>query len=101
MNYFYDSTFRGCQIFGQRLKSLRESKGLTQKGLADLAGLSQKGVSQWENGERIPGWDAVLKLCQALGVDCNAFGKLDDTPNEKPAPKAGRGRPKKKADGEK
>ena len=85
-------------MFGNRLKKLREAKGWSQKQLADAAGLSQKGVSHWENNERTPAWDAVLKLCKALGVTCEAFGDLDDleaAAEEPPAEKAGRGRPPK------
>jgi transcriptional regulator with XRE-family HTH domain len=81
-------------MFGLKLKELREAKGWSQKKLADESGTSQKGISNWENGERVPAWDAVLKLAKALGVDCTAFGGLDE-PTEEPPAKAKPGRPKK------
>ncbi|QEL19935.1 helix-turn-helix domain-containing protein [Limnoglobus roseus] len=86
-------------MFGSKLKELREAKGWSQKRLAEVTGLSQNGISHWENDERIPSWDAVLKLSKALGVECNVFGNLDDV--ELPAdplavdPQKKRGRPKK------
>lgn len=59
--------------FADRLKALREKKGLTQKALANLAGLSLKAVSHWEQGLREPSWSNVQALADALGVDCRAF----------------------------
>jgi transcriptional regulator with XRE-family HTH domain len=77
--------------FGLRLKELRTRAGLTQPELAERAGLSKAGIADWEQGRRKPSWEVVLKLADALGVDCSAF-------HEAPAPvkPAGRGRPKRK-----
>jgi len=60
-------------MFSSKLKELRESKGLSQKQLAEIAGLSQRAVSHWEQGLRSPSWDAVLALADALGVSCEVF----------------------------
>jgi transcriptional regulator with XRE-family HTH domain len=59
--------------FGQRLKELRESRGLTQGELAELAGMNRFGVAKLEQGVREPHWPTVLALCAALKVDCRAF----------------------------
>lgn len=81
-------------MFGARLKQLREQRGLSQKQLADVAGLSQRAVSHWEQGLRQPTWDAVQALCDALGVDCEAFReeRSDTETIQSPRP---RGRPRK------
>lgn len=75
---------------GQRVRELREGKGLTREQLADAAGVSVRAVIQWEIGVREPGWFNILALCEALGVDCRAFVK---PPSE--VPPARRGRPPK------
>ena len=36
--------------FSQRLKALRQRRGLTQQELADRLGVSNKSVSRWESG---------------------------------------------------
>ncbi|MHB1424537.1 MAG: helix-turn-helix domain-containing protein [Gemmataceae bacterium] len=76
--------------FGQRLRELREAKGMSRKQLAESMELSERAVIQWELGEREPGWFNVLALCTALGVECTA---LTIEPKDAPAPE--RGRPRK------
>ena len=75
------------RAFAARLKELREAAGLSQKELAEKSGLSQKGISNWEQGIREPGWLAVLKLAEALGVNCLAF---QEEPESVPEPRRGR-----------
>lgn len=38
-----------------------------------MAGLSRQAISKIENGEREPGWNTVLLLASALGVEVTAF----------------------------
>jgi transcriptional regulator with XRE-family HTH domain len=75
---------------GQRIRELREGKGLTREQLADAACVSLRAVVQWELGEREPGWFNILALCQALGVDCQAFAQAPSM-----LPESRRGRPRK------
>lgn len=63
--------------FGQRLKTLRKSKGITQEELADRLELSIMTVRRWEWGERTPRVDDIKKLALALGVSDSDL--LDDT----------------------
>jgi transcriptional regulator with XRE-family HTH domain len=82
-------------LFGRRLKELREQAGLTQPQLAERANLSKAGIADLEQGRREPAWSTVQALCAALGVSCEAF-------NQPPAerPDAGPGRPTKHPTGE-
>lgn len=80
------------RTFAAQLRSLREGKGWSQRQLSDASGASQKAISQWENGERVPAFDAVQALCKALGVSCSEF---DDCTYDAPKKTRGRGRPKK------
>jgi DNA-binding XRE family transcriptional regulator len=59
--------------FAIRLKSLRETRKLTQTQLAEKAGLSVQAISALENGTRAPTWDTVRRLAVAIEVDETAF----------------------------
>jgi transcriptional regulator with XRE-family HTH domain len=51
-----------------RLKKLRETKGLNQQGLAMKLGLSQSTISFYETGERKPDLEALIQLADFFGV---------------------------------
>ena len=66
------------ETFGQRLKKLREEKGLTQAALAEriIAGghyLSRVQIARLETDMHQPAWETVQNIAAALGVDCTAF----------------------------
>ncbi|HYD23919.1 MAG TPA: helix-turn-helix transcriptional regulator [Croceibacterium sp.] len=56
-----------AERLGNRLRELREAKGLTQAQLADLIGVSRKTVNTVENGVFTPSTVVALKLAGALG----------------------------------
>jgi transcriptional regulator with XRE-family HTH domain len=51
-----------------RLKTLRESKGLTQEQLAKRAGISRAYLARLETGRHDPHLSRLRKLAKALGV---------------------------------
>jgi len=57
-------------VNGNKIKYIRESKGLTQLYVATFLGVTTDTVSRWENG-RYPTvkWENVEKLAEALAVD--------------------------------
>jgi len=59
--------------FGKHLRRIRESKGLTQEGLADLAGMHFTYIGQIERGKRNPSLINLERLAKALKIDA---GKL-------------------------
>src|SRR5215210_1702072 len=79
--------------FGERLRRLRETAGLTQEELASRAGLTAKAVSALERGERKrPYPHTVRSLAEALELSerertllTEAVPSRDGTP---PAPEA-------------
>jgi transcriptional regulator with XRE-family HTH domain len=97
--------------FAGRLKELREAAGLSRAELADKAGLKIGGIRDIEQGLRMPYFDTVIALAEALGVDCLAFLQEPSTPfaeaqrgrpakanaDAEPVTKRPRGRPKKDA----
>ena len=50
-----------------RLRALREARGLTQAQLASAIGVSRKTVNTVENGVFVPSTIIALKLAAALG----------------------------------
>ncbi len=54
--------------FNERLKKMREDKGLTQVQLADLSGISSRMIQKYECGVSRPRYDAAEKLANALNA---------------------------------
>lgn len=54
--------------FNERLKNLREKKGLTQAQLSELAGISSRMIQKYECGASRPRFDAAERLASALEV---------------------------------
>ena len=51
-----------------RLKELRESRGMTQREVAEAVHVTKGAVCQWENGTRIPGLSTALMLADLFRV---------------------------------
>ena len=56
------------RAFGVSVKSLRESRGLTQEALAEKADLDRTYLSDIERGLRNPGVKNVVRIAKALGI---------------------------------
>lgn len=63
-----------------RLKQLREEKGLTQTQLSiELKGkISKSAISLWELNKRIPNLEAAAILAQFFGVTIDYLAGLED-----------------------
>ena len=55
-------------VTGGAIKSLRESRNLTQAELAEQLGVSSKAVSKWETAKGLPDITLLQPLAAALGV---------------------------------
>lgn len=53
---------------GERLKKLREEKGLTQKQVADKLGLESAAISKYEKDLREPNIESLLKLSDLFEI---------------------------------
>lgn len=76
--------------FGERLRSLREEKKMTQKELAKLFKIAESTVSMYERGEREPSFELVNKLANFFSVSTDyLLCRTDDPtpPNQTPIPK--------------
>jgi transcriptional regulator with XRE-family HTH domain len=55
-------------ILGKRIRSLREDNDMTQKELSSMVGLTPKMISFYENNQRMPPVDVLLKLSEIFDV---------------------------------
>lgn len=58
-------------LFGERLKYLRNEKGIGQNSLAEQLQLSNASVSYWETGKQIPSAEVVYKLALYFNVSAD------------------------------
>lgn len=61
-----------------RLREVREARGLTQAELAGWVGVSRKTVNTVENGVFVPSTIVALKLARALGEPVEALFSLPE-----------------------
>ena len=59
--------------FGNKLRTARKAKQLTQKELAAKIKAAHNSISNWENDQNMPDPDTIQNLCWALGVEPNYF----------------------------
>ncbi len=72
---------------GQRLTTLRQSKGLTQKQLADKIEVSQQDIAYWERQATVPRGDVLPKLAMVLEVSIDEFLGLRPLKTKREGPK--------------
>lgn len=70
-----------AEVFGQRLRELRQKYGVTQQQLSAGTGLTEGYISNMERGQKVPSLTTILRL--ALALDCkvtalvSVFDKTD------------------------
>lgn len=57
--------------FGDNLKKLRTSKGMSQEKLAEKVNVSRQSVSKWETGDAYPEMNNLLELCKIFHCKIN------------------------------
>lgn len=57
------------ELIGARIRSLREAKGITQEGLAEVMDINAKYLSNIERGKENPTLDMLIKFTDALEVE--------------------------------
>lgn len=66
---------------GEKLKSLRIEKKLTQKQIAERVGLAISAISSYESGTRYPSYDVLIKLAQIFHVSTDYLLGMTDKRN--------------------
>ena len=65
---------------GARLKQLRKAKGLTQLAVQMKTGIEQALLSKFENGERVPPTETLVKLADFYEVSVDYLLCRTDKP---------------------
>ena len=64
--------------FYKRIKDLREEKNLSQTELAKLTGISQSAITKWENRQREPSLDGIIRLAKFFDVSSDYLLGLEE-----------------------
>ena len=64
--------------FGPRLKTLIDEKGITVRSLAKDLNVSVGVLSDWQNGNKTPRGDSIMKLTEYFGVTADYLLGLTD-----------------------
>ena len=65
--------------FGNRLKSLRMQKALSQEQLADRLGVTRSLINAYETSRRFPSLDMLIKLAYSFNVSTDYLLGVDKT----------------------
>ena len=68
-------------LFAERLKMYRVLKGLTQKELADMVGVTAVTINRYENGQREPDIDLLMKISKFLDISVDSLIGNDEYSN--------------------
>lgn len=63
-------------VVGSKIKSIRESKGLSLEEVAERSGLSLEQITSIETDQNLPSLGPLIKIARALGVRLGTF--MDD-----------------------
>jgi len=69
-------------IIGDRLRSIREAKQLSERDIEMRTGLSRSYVLRVETGNTIPSIETIEKLAAALGVEVHQLFYIGEDPPE-------------------
>lgn len=58
----------GNEVFGKRVKELREKGKISMEQLAKQLGVTKSRVNMWENNGTVPRGDILIKLANYFGV---------------------------------
>lgn len=64
--------------FAERLKELREEKGLSLSQLGKEIGISYVAIGRWEKKQRIPNIESLVILAKFFGVTTDYLLGLED-----------------------
>ena len=57
--------------FSERIKALRNEKGVGQNKMAEDLSVSNASISYWETGKQIPSAEVIFKMATYFGVSAD------------------------------
>lgn len=65
-------------MYGQRIKEIRQEKGLTQSQLAEMLSTTRSTVGKYEREEIQLTVDTIIKICKVFEVSADYLLGLED-----------------------
>lgn len=69
------------EIFSQRLRTLRQTNGLSTRGLARALGISNGAITQYEKGLTLPALNTLVNIAELFAVSTDYLLGLSDLPS--------------------
>lgn len=66
-------------MLAEKIRRLREAKGLTQAELSKALGLTRSSINSWEMGLSVPSTQYIVELAKIFAVSTDYLFGLDDT----------------------
>lgn len=60
-------------LIGEKIKIIREMRGMSQSILAQKCNITNAAISQYESNVRIPNLTSFKSICNVLGVSYDLF----------------------------
>jgi transcriptional regulator with XRE-family HTH domain len=64
--------------YGEKIKTFRKEKNLTQEELGSMVGKKQNQISEWENGSIKPTPEDIINICKVLDISITNFFGIED-----------------------
>lgn len=71
--------------FAEKLKELRQQKGMTQSELAKLLKMQRSTLGMYETGKREPNFEILNMFANFFNVDMNTLMDMNNTSNQNPS----------------
>lgn len=72
---------------GEKILTMRRSRGWSQEELADRVGVTRQAVSRWESGSAKPDSDKIITICTLFGVSADYLLGLTAEKTKSEAPR--------------
>ena len=76
---YFTIWLRSGQMVSERIKVLREQKGMTQADLARQLGITRSSVNAWEMGISVPSTQYIVELSNMFNVSTDYLLGVDAT----------------------
>ena len=57
-----------CEVFAERLKTLKDERNMTLEGIADIIGTSRQSVVYYAMGDRLPSIPVLISIATMFAV---------------------------------
>lgn len=65
-------------MYGENIRKIRESKGMSRKQLADKLGITEMSVGRYENNQREPKYVTLTKIAEVFDINIKELIDCED-----------------------